>query len=129
MTDDPKTGYTVGYGKPPLHGRFKKGNRANPAGRPRGAKGLKTVLAKMLDRRVVVTEDGKRRKVTKRELGFARLVDKFSDGDLSAARLLVEFVLALERQAPAEPPEPAARPPLDEHDKEVIRNWVDMIRS
>ncbi len=129
MTDDPKTGYTVGYGKPPLHGRFKKGNRANPAGRPRGVKGLKTLLAKMLDRQVVVTEDGKRRKVTKRELGFARLVDKFSDGDLSAAKLLVELELALERRAPAEPHEPADRPPLDERDKEVIRNWVDMIRS
>lgn len=129
MTDDPKTGYTVGYGKPPLHGRFKKGNRANPAGRPRGAKGLNTLLAAILDRRVVVTKDGKRRKVTKRELGFGRLVDKFSDGDLSAAKLLVDLVLALERRPPAEPHEPAERLPLDEHDKEVIRNWVDMIRS
>jgi Family of unknown function (DUF5681) len=126
MMDDPKTSYTVGYGKPPLHGRFQKGNRANPAGRPRGAEGLKTLLAKMLDRRVVVTEGGKRRKVTKRELGFARLIDKFSDGDLSAAKLLVEFELALERLAPAEP---AERPPLDEHDEEIIRNWIDMIRS
>jgi hypothetical protein len=26
--------YKVGYGKPPLHTRFKPGNRANPHGRP-----------------------------------------------------------------------------------------------
>jgi len=124
--DDPKDDYTVGYGKPPLHSRFKPGNRANPAGRPRGAKGLKAVLARMLDRRIVVTEDGKRRKLSKRELGFARLVDKFSDGDLYATRLLMDIELALERRAPDEP---AGQSPLDEHDKEVIRNWVDTIRS
>jgi hypothetical protein len=123
---DPKADYPVGYGKPPVHSRFKPGNRANPAGRPRGAKGLKAVLAKILDRRIVVTEDGKRRKVTMRELGFARLVDKFSDGDLYATKLLMEFELALDRRAPDEP---AAKSPLDEHDKEVIRNWVEMIRS
>jgi Family of unknown function (DUF5681) len=124
--DDPKADYTVGYKKPPLHSRFKPGNRANPAGRPRGAKGVKAVLAKLLDRRIVVTEDCKRRKITMRELGFAKLIDKFSDGDLYAAKLLMEFELALERFAPDEP---AGQSPLDEHDKEVIRNWVDMIRS
>jgi Family of unknown function (DUF5681) len=122
----PKGVYTVGYGKPPLHSRFKPGNRANPAGRPRGAKGLKTILARMLDRRVVVTEDGKRRRLTKRELGFARLVDKFAEGDMSAAKLLVEFELALERLAPDAP---AERPALEQDDKEVIRNWAEMIRS
>jgi hypothetical protein len=122
MTTDRKADYAVGYGKPRVQTRFKKGNRANRAARRRGAKGLKAVLAKILDRRIVVAEDGKRRKVTKRELGFARLVDKFSDGDLPAAKLLMEFELALERRAPDEP---AVQSPLDEHDKEVIRNWVD----
>jgi Family of unknown function (DUF5681) len=124
--DDPTADYRVGYGKPPLHSRFKPGNRANPAGRPRGAKGAKAVLARMLDRRVVVIEDGKRRKLSKRELGFARLVDKFSDGDLTATKLLMDLELALE---PRTPDEPAGQSPLDEHDKEVIRNWIDMIRS
>jgi hypothetical protein len=126
MTQDSKADYAVGYGKPPLHSRFKKGVCANPKGRPRGAQGLQAVLARLLERRVVVIEDGKHRRVTKRELGFARLVDKFSDGDLSAARLLLELELALGRRAPQEP---AERPPLDAHDKEVIRNWIETIRA
>jgi hypothetical protein len=126
MTQDPKSDYAVGYSKPPLHSRFKKGSCANPKGRPRGAHGLQAVLAKLLDQPVVVTEDGKRRRVTKRELGFARLVDKFSDGDLSATKLLVELELTLGRRAPEEPAE-ARR--LDAHDKAVIRNWIKQIRS
>jgi Family of unknown function (DUF5681) len=125
-SDDPKADYRVGYGKPPLHSRFKPGNRANPAGRPRGAKGAKAVLARMLDRRVVVIEDGKRRRLSKRELGFARLVDKFSEGDLTATKLLMDLESALDQRAPDEP---AEQSPLDEHDKEVIRNWVATIRS
>jgi hypothetical protein len=28
-------GYAVGYGKPPLHTRFRKGRSGNPLGRPR----------------------------------------------------------------------------------------------
>jgi Family of unknown function (DUF5681) len=29
-------GYQVGYGKPPVHSRFRKGQSGNPRGRPRG---------------------------------------------------------------------------------------------
>jgi S-adenosylmethionine/arginine decarboxylase-like enzyme len=44
----------VGYGKPPLHTRFKKGQSGNPRGRPRGAKNLSTLVSDALDQTVVV---------------------------------------------------------------------------
>lgn len=37
MTDKKKDGYEVGYGKPPRHSQFKKGQSGNRKGRPKGA--------------------------------------------------------------------------------------------
>jgi hypothetical protein len=34
--DPPAPGYEVGYGKPPMDTRFRKGASGNPGGRPRG---------------------------------------------------------------------------------------------
>jgi len=58
--------YEVGYGKPPRHSRFKKGeSSANPRGRPR--KEMATLLFEGLNKKVVVTENGRRRKIAVRE--------------------------------------------------------------
>src|SRR6266566_3065012 len=78
MADDEKPDYEVGYGKPPLHTRFKKGQSGNPRGRPRGAKNFTSLVSDALDQRVVVTENGKRREISKRHLGIAQLVNKFA---------------------------------------------------
>ncbi|MGJ3627161.1 DUF5681 domain-containing protein [Sphingomonas sp. MMS24-JH45] len=32
--------YEVGYGKPPIHARFQKGQSGNPKGRKKGSKNL-----------------------------------------------------------------------------------------
>src|SRR6266850_6711987 len=67
MPPDDERDYEVGYGKPPRHTRFELGRSGNPRGRPPGAKNMKTLLNKALNELVVVTENGGRRKVSKRE--------------------------------------------------------------
>ena len=74
MSTDPSD--AVGYGEPSLPTRVKPGQRAIPRGRPRGARNWKTLLAEALDRRVLVTEGGKRRRIAKCELGIIRLADR-----------------------------------------------------
>jgi hypothetical protein len=39
--------YTVGYGKPPIHTRFRKGESGNPNGKKKGQKSLKAVVEKV----------------------------------------------------------------------------------
>lgn len=80
----------VGYKRPPKKHRFKPGQSGNPAGRGKGAQGLKSVLKKELSGRVRITEnDGKTRTISKMELLIKRLVEKGGKGDFkSIAKLL-----------------------------------------
>ena len=83
MTDDNdgKLPYEVGRGKPPQHTQFVKGKSGNPKGRPKGSRNFATVIQNELKRRIAVNEDGKRKKITKREAVAKQLVNKAAAGD------------------------------------------------
>ncbi len=120
------TDYKVGYGKPPRHTRFKKGEpSANPRGRPR--KNLATLLVEGLNRQVAVTEDGRRRKITVREAVVAQLINKSATADLRATKMLLDIMKDAEKQAcAASPPEPARR--FTAPDEEVVAQLIDRLR-
>lgn len=65
----------VGYRNPPKHGQFKKGQSGNAKGRPRGAKGIKTLLAKELGSRITIGADGQQRRVKRSEALVKGLVN------------------------------------------------------
>ena len=76
MPPDQKRDYEVGYRKPPRQTRFTKGQSGNPRGRSPGAKNLKTLLSDALNEFVIVTENGGRRKITKREAIITPFVNR-----------------------------------------------------
>src|SRR5712671_5966736 len=84
MPYDDEGDHEVGYGKPPRNSRFVKGQSCNPRGRPPGAKNLKTLLNKALNELVIVTENGGRRKVSKREAIVTQLVNRSAKADYRA---------------------------------------------
>ena len=127
MPDDEKTDYKVGYKKPPLHTRFRKGQSGNPRGRPRGSKNFSTLLADALNEPVVVTEDGRRRRISKRELGLKQLANKFAMAEAQATKMLLGLMLERERLAAAVPP--AERPSFGAADEKVIANLLKRLRS
>jgi len=84
MPREQREDYEVGYGKPPRHTRFAKGQSGNPRGRPCGAKNFTTLLEEALDEPVTVTENGGRRKVSKRQAIVTQLVNRSATADFRA---------------------------------------------
>ena len=78
------TEYEVGYGKPPLHSRFRPGQSGNPRGRPKGALGLKATLRKVLGQTVTVREGKLVRRVTRLEAVLLSLIARAMKGDAKA---------------------------------------------
>lgn len=92
---DATQNYAVGYGKPPVRGRFAKGRSGNPGGRPRG-KSLTTLLREAFEQTVTIELDGKRRRVSKGKAIVSGLVDGAVAADPRASRLLFQLMMKLE---------------------------------
>ena len=117
MPSENKGDYEVGYGKPPRDTRFPKGQSGNPRGRPSGAKNLKTLLSEALNEPVIVTENGGRRKVTKRQAIITQLVNRSATADFRAIKILLDMLREIENQTEPAPPETSA---FSEADEEVL---------
>jgi hypothetical protein len=111
----------VGYGSPPVSSRFKKGVSGNPKGRPKGSLNVATAFAKALRERVVVTEHGQRKTITKLEAALKQLVNKAAAGDLRALRQLVELARDAETKQSLPNQEGTV---LEQFDQDVIAGIV-----
>jgi hypothetical protein len=120
MPSDRGRDYEVGYKRPPKETRFKKGNSANPRGRPRGSKNLATLLDEALNTPVETVEDGTRRRRTKRDVVIEQLVDRSASADLRATKLLLDMLHKLER-GPASADAETASPNSDKDIYEQLR--------
>jgi hypothetical protein len=119
-----KRDYEVGRGKPPVHTRFKKGQSGNPRG-PR-PKNLPALLVEALNE-PVVTIDGERREITKREAVAKQLVNKSAGADLRATKMLIDTLKDVEKKAGVtQPPEPA---PFTVADEEVMATFIARLRQ
>jgi hypothetical protein len=95
-------GSEVGYGKPPVHTRFRKGQSGNPRGRAKGTLNLVTRVQKELNQKVTITENGKRRQVTKLDAAVKQLVNKAASGDHRATRSITEIITFAEAREPVD---------------------------
>lgn len=64
--------YEVGKGKPPKSTQFKKGKSGNPKGRPKGSFNLQTIVNKVLNEKVEIMMNGRKRTVTMIEAVFSQ---------------------------------------------------------
>jgi Family of unknown function (DUF5681) len=105
--------YMVGKGKPPEHTRFQKGQSGNPTGRRKGSKNVATLLEQVLNERVVVTENGKRKRITKLHAMLKQLANQAASGDHRAIKQLMPLAqtcLGSSSAAASDSPAPALLP-------------------
>ena len=116
-----EAGYEVGYGQPPKHSQFKKGNKRGK-GRPRGSRNMGSIVRDALETRVAAKINGQTRKISKIELSMHQLANKASSGDLKA---IAQVTALYERHCP---PEDDATIPKEQtaYDIETLRHYFVM---
>ena len=119
-------GYDVGYGKPPVASRFRKGRSGNTRGKSPGRKNLKTELLDELTLRITVSENGKQRQLSKQTIIVKRMVSDAAKGDARAREQLIRLIGEIEAtpQASASDPVGAAK------DAEILARFkTDLISN
>ncbi|MBO6514869.1 MAG: hypothetical protein JJ974_12980, partial [Phycisphaerales bacterium] len=90
MTDrDQKEG--IGYGNPPRHSRFQKGQSGNPKGRPKGSRNISKLVERALRKPITITEAGERRTLSRAEAIATRLISDALSGKHQAQKLVIEM--------------------------------------
>jgi Family of unknown function (DUF5681) len=87
--------YDVGWGRPPHHSRFKKGQSGNQNGRTPKARNLKTDLVAELGARIRIREGYREVSISKQEAFIKTLVARALKGDARASSLLVGLMAKL----------------------------------
>jgi hypothetical protein len=128
MTDqnDSERPFKIGYGKPPQHTRFVKGKSGNPRGRGKGVRNLTTEIEEELNTRIPITENGTRKRITKRKAIAKRVVNNAVSGDPKAIPVVLNQTRLQEERSATEPgPEVLSRA----EDELVMANIVRRIRE
>ena len=121
MSDD----YDVGYGKPPMHTRFKLGQTGNPQGRPKGSKNLKTDLLEELAETMRITEGGQERRISKQRALIKAQVARGIKGNDRAAAKILDLTLKI---LGIEDLDDAAEKPPSQEEREVLEALEARIR-
>ena len=111
--------YEIGYGKPPKHSRFRKGQTGNPKGRPKGTRNFRTDVNDVLRTPVKLRSNGKTRNLSTQLAGLMRLREDALKGDAKALDRLLRLA-ALYNDAPVE----AASENLPAADKAILDAFV-----
>ena len=88
-----------GYKNAPDHSKFKKGQSGNPKGRPKGAKGIKTLLAKELKASITIKQDGKTRRIRRSEALAKGLVNDALHGRDRPRETVLRYADAIEQDS------------------------------
>jgi hypothetical protein len=118
--------YEIGYRKPPVGRRFKKGESGNPKGRPRGTNNLKTDLKEELEETIEVQQGGRTIRISKQRALIKSLIARGVRGDTRAIQILVN----LTQRKPGEDDSTAnVEATLSVDEQELWQGLLDEVRA
>jgi len=118
----PNGGYNaVGYGKPPVHTRFKPGQSGNPKGRRKGQRNVHTVVDEVLSQRITIREGNRTRSVSKLDAVIVTMVNAALKGDAKAQASLMAMMRSLGMTG--EPPPATKAEPFTADDQSLIADY------
>jgi|ERR1035437_233826 hypothetical protein len=82
----------VGFGRPPVQSRFRKGRSGNPAGRPPAVKTFARLIRRLLLEKIRITENGYPRMVVRLQVVFDQIVNRAALGNSRFLKLLLEYI-------------------------------------
>jgi Family of unknown function (DUF5681) len=106
----PRDRTSVGYGCPPVANQFRPGVSGNPSGRPKGSPTLQDLIARESRRCVKIKTAGGINEIRKSEALIRKIYNMALDGDLAAARLLLQHGTPAADVADNTPPEQVIDP-------------------
>lgn len=110
MRDDDED--DVGFKKTPRHTRFRKGQSGNPNGRPKGRKNYRTRFLEIINEKVTVNQNGRRRKLPKFDVAVRQAINQAVTGDPRGMKMLLELYRQFGRDS-------------DDDDKQVFHITMD----
>jgi hypothetical protein len=113
--------YDVGYGKPPKATQFQPGQSGNEKGRPKGQPGLHEVVLSEAARIVKVKLGEEIVHLTKKQIIVRRLFELAAQGNLAAARLILDTLAKAEASADTSAP---AEQPLTEDELALLKEMM-----
>jgi hypothetical protein len=100
----PQDSYQVGYGKPPAHSRFRKGQSGNPTGqrrRPNGTERLKKLISQEAYRPLTVRDGGDIKRIAAVQAVLRSQITSAVKGNVSAQRAIINAIQQLEAEPQA----------------------------
>jgi uncharacterized protein DUF5681 len=88
---DAAPAYEVGYGRTPVHSRFKKGHPKR-GGRRKGQRNARTAFEGILNEKITLREGKRTRSLSKRDAFFLRLVNDAASGHAKAQSHLIALM-------------------------------------
>lgn len=112
---------TIGYGSPPEHTRFKKGQSGNSKGRPKRRASFADDLTSELSEVIQVTEGGRLRRISKQRALIKAMTAGALKGDSRAASLLMRWCA----QVIDANSDSNAAPALSASDRKIVEDYLE----